>query len=109
MGFKTMGVAAIDYRHLKAQAADDLGVAREVLQLFVVHGAQVLQQLESATDEKTWKQLTHTLKGSASGVGAFAVAEAAAHAERHALDTSTIEPLKQALAAAQTFIMQNPV
>lgn len=109
MGFVTMGAAAIDYKHLKAQAADDLDVAREVLQLFVVHGEQVIEQLDNATDEKTWKQLTHTLKGSAKGVGAFAVADAATHAERFVLDRSKIEPLKQALATARSFIIQNPL
>jgi hypothetical protein len=39
--------AAVDYVHLKAQAADDLDVMREVLELFLVHTEQVLEGLEA--------------------------------------------------------------
>ncbi len=100
---------AVDYKHLRAQAADDLGVMREVLGLFVSHGEQVLEQLDRTTDEKTWKRLIHTLKGSARGIGAFGVADAAADAEQFVLDKSKVEPLKQAFASARTFIARNPM
>jgi HPt (histidine-containing phosphotransfer) domain-containing protein len=104
-----MSSVAVDYKHLKVQAADDLDVMREVLQLFVVHSAQMLDELDRTTDEKQWKQLIHTLKGSARGIGAFDVAQAAAHAELFTLDKSKVEPLKQAFAAARTFITENPM
>ena len=100
---------AVDYDHLRAQAANNLGVMREVLALFLTHGAQVIGELERANDEKTWKQWTHTLKGSARGVGAFAVAEAAADAERHMLDKSKLEPLKAVFAEARAFIGAHPL
>jgi HPt (histidine-containing phosphotransfer) domain-containing protein len=100
---------AVDYQHLQSQAADNVDVMREVLQLFVAHGEQVLAELDKTTDEKTWKLLVHTLKGSARGIGAFEVAEAAAHAENYVLDNSKIEPLKQAFAKACSFIVQNPM
>ena len=99
----------VDYDHLQIQAAGDLGVMREVLALFVTHSEQVINELEQASDEKTWKQWTHTLKGSARGVGAFAMAEAAADAERHMLDKSKLEPLKTAFANARTFIGTHPL
>lgn len=99
----------IDYVHLRAQAADDLDVMREVLQLFIVHTEQVLEGLEAATDAKTWKELTHTLKGSARGVGAFAVAEAAASAETAMFDKGRIAEIRDAFEAARQFVSANPV
>jgi HPt (histidine-containing phosphotransfer) domain-containing protein len=99
----------VDYQHLEAQAAGNRDVMREVLGLFVTHCEQVIGELERAGDAKTWKQWTHTLKGSARGVGAFAVAEAAADAERHSMDKSRLEPLKAAFAEASAFIGRNPL
>jgi HPt (histidine-containing phosphotransfer) domain-containing protein len=100
---------AVDYVHLKAQAADDLDVMREVLQLFIVHTEQVLEGLEAAGDARTWKELTHTLKGSARGVGAFAVADAAAIAETATLDKGQIAAIREAFEAARQFVAANPV
>jgi HPt (histidine-containing phosphotransfer) domain-containing protein len=99
----------VDYEHLKVQAAEDLGVMREVLQLFLIHTEQLLGELANATDEKSWKQLTHTLKGSARGVGAFGVADAAADAERAILDKGKIEALNAAFAQARMFITTHPL
>lgn len=99
----------VDYTHLQSQAAGDIAVMREVLSLFVTHGEQVIEELERAHDAKAWKQWTHTLKGSARGIGAFAVAEAAADAECHSLDKSKLDPLKAAFAEARAFIGRNPL
>lgn len=100
---------AVDYDQLRAQAAGNLGVMREVLQLFLTHCEQVLGELDRASDAATWKLWTHTLKGSAGGVGAFAVAQAAADAERHMLDKSKLAPLKVAFEEARAFIAANPL
>jgi HPt (histidine-containing phosphotransfer) domain-containing protein len=99
----------VDYQHLQTQAAGDLGVMREVLALFLTHSEQVIEELERASDAKTWKQWTHTLKGSARGIGAFAVAEAAAVAECHLMDKSKLEPLKVAFQEARAYIGHNPL
>jgi HPt (histidine-containing phosphotransfer) domain-containing protein len=99
----------VDYAHLDTQAAGDKGVMREVLALFIAHAEQVLTELERAEDAKTWKLWTHTLKGSARGIGAFAVAEAAADAERHSLDKSKLVPLRQAFTEARAFIGSHPL
>jgi HPt (histidine-containing phosphotransfer) domain-containing protein len=80
-----------------------------VLALFVTHGEQVLAELERAEDAKSWKLWTHTLKGSARGIGAFAVADAAAEAERHSLDKSKLIPLTLAFTEARAFIGSNPL
>jgi len=106
---RTQAARTVDYEHLKAQAAEDLGVMREVLQLFLVHTEQLLGELANATDEKSWKQITHTLKGSARGVGAFGVADAAADAERATLDRAKIDALTVAFAHARAFITSHPL
>lgn len=100
---------AVDYEHLNNQAAGNLPVMREVLDLFVVHTEQVIGELERASDAKSWKLWTHTLKGSARGVGAFAVADAAADAEKHAMDKSKIAPVRAAFEEARAFIRQHPL
>jgi HPt (histidine-containing phosphotransfer) domain-containing protein len=105
----TAAAKVVDYEHLHSQAAGDKSVMQEVLKLFIEHTQQVIDELERADDEKTWKLWTHTLKGSARGVGAFAVADAAADAERHSLDKTKIEPLKVAFDAARTYINGHPV
>lgn len=105
----TAAAKAVDYKHLRDQAAGNTGVMREVLELFVTHCEQVLAELENAQDAKAWKQWTHTLKGSARGVGAFAVADAAAEAERHSMDKSKLEPLRTAFAEAKAFIGKHPL
>lgn len=100
---------AVDYEHLRNQAAGNIDVMREVLGLFDTHCEQVLAELENAQDAKAWKQWTHTLKGSARGIGAFAVAEAAADAERHSMDKSKLAPIWAAFAEARAFIGKHPL
>lgn len=105
----TATAKAVDYDHLRNQAAGNIDVMREVLSLFVTHCEQVLTELETAADAKAWKQWTHTLKGSARGIGAFAVAEAAAEAERHSMDKTKLAPIRAAFAEAQAFIGKHPL
>ncbi len=100
---------AVDYEHLRKQAAGNIDVMREVLSLFETHCEQVLAELENAADAKAWKQWTHTLKGSARGIGAFAVAEAAAEAERHSMDKNKLAPIRAAFAEARAFIGKHPL
>ena len=104
-----MTAVPVDYSHLEIQAAGERDVMREVLKLFVTHGEQLIDELERTQDAKAWKQWTHTLKGSARGVGAFGVAEAAADAELHLLDKERLLPLKMAFDEARTFIGRNPL
>jgi len=99
----------VDYDHLHIQAAGDFGVMREVLALFVTHSEQVIGELERTNEEKAWKQWSHTLKGSARGIGAFEMAEAAADVERHLLDKSKLARLKAAFEDVRSFIGGNPL
>ena len=106
---QSSAASIVDYEHLKVQAAEDIGVMREVLELFVVHCGQVLDELSRTTDRTEWKQLTHTLKGSARGVGAFAVADAAADAEPCPLDQAHVRRISEAFEQARAFIVRNPL
>jgi HPt (histidine-containing phosphotransfer) domain-containing protein len=100
---------AVDYEHLHAQAAGDRDVMREVLDLFILHTAQIIEGLEAADNPTTWRTLTHTLKGSARGVGAFAVADAAAAAEAVPLDRSRVTDIRVAFEAARRHVLANPL
>jgi hypothetical protein len=79
-----MTAAPIDLSHLDRYTGGDRGLNTEILKLFngqvnnmVGELLGVLQQ----RDVRKWRQVTHTLKGAARGVGAFAMGEAAAAAE----------------------------
>jgi HPt (histidine-containing phosphotransfer) domain-containing protein len=65
----------IDIRHLQRMTLGDAALEREVLALFSLQAARLIDEL--ATRPAGAASLAHTLKGSALGVGALAVAEAA--------------------------------
>jgi len=69
----------IDFEHLSRMTLDDPALGCEVLTMFVTQSAKLLDQLAALPAEAG--SLAHTLKGSARAIGAFAVAEAAAHLE----------------------------
>lgn len=74
----------IDLVHLARYTGGDHGLNCEVLRLFANHCAQSLCSLRallSMGDGKGWRDAAHALKGAASGVGAFAIAESAGVAE----------------------------
>jgi len=76
--------AAVDLVHLERYTGGDIALNQEVLRLFDGQTSELVERLESilgARDAKSWKEVTHTLKGAARGVGAFAFANAAAAAE----------------------------
>ena len=79
-----MTATPIDLDHLARYTGGDRTLNTEILRLFngqvnsmVGELLAVLQQ----RDVRKWRQVTHTLKGAARGVGAFAMGDAAAAAE----------------------------
>jgi len=59
-------------------------VNAEVLTLFSNQSAELLAKLDTAlsdSDSKTWRDITHSIKGGARGIGAFQLADMAAEAE----------------------------
>ena len=76
--------AAVDLEHLSRYTGGDQALNAEVLSLFDHQTTELVARLRDilqARDVKAWKQITHTLKGAARGIGAFQFADAAAAAE----------------------------
>ncbi|MGQ4273083.1 Hpt domain-containing protein [Terrihabitans sp. B22-R8] len=67
----------LDRDHLSRKTSGDRALEREVLGIFRRQARQVLFQLEAMTDPRNRAQIAHSLNGSAKGVGAWRVAEAA--------------------------------
>lgn len=66
----------IDLAHLARQTMGDRGLEQEVLSLFVQQVRQAGDRIANAAPDEC-RQLTHSLIGSARGVGAFAIADCA--------------------------------
>ena len=92
---------AVDFRHLESFAAGDQAVVDEVLALFREQAEMWMRLLDPAADG--WRDAAHSLKGSALGVGAFALAdecEAAELATTLAEKRLLAEAMRDAVAAA---------
>ena len=72
---------SIDRDHLRHMTLGDRNLESEVLRLFDVQAARLVGQMREA-DPAALAALAHALKGSARGIGAFAVASAAEDLER---------------------------
>ena len=74
----------VDLTHLATYTGGDSALNAEVLQLFLDQSVLLLRQLQTALearDQKAWHAVAHSLKGASRGIGAFALADAAADAE----------------------------
>jgi HPt (histidine-containing phosphotransfer) domain-containing protein len=69
----------IDIVHLRRMTLGDAKLEREVLTMFSAQASRLVEAL--AANPADASALAHTLKGSARAIGAFAVADAAAHLE----------------------------
>ncbi len=74
-------VGSVDFQHLETYVAGDRGLVREVLSLFSDHARTVLPTLNPDGPDDDWRNAAHALKGSALGIGAFALAEVCSQAE----------------------------
>lgn len=74
----------VDMDHLARYTGGDATLNAEVLKLFDNQITEMVSQLGAimdARDARKWREVTHTIKGAARGVGAFGMGEAAAVAE----------------------------
>lgn len=85
--------AAIDRDHLRRMALGDRRLERELLGLFDRQATNLVARMRS--DPAAMPALAHTLKGSALGIGAIGVAEAAA-----ALEAAVSPPERERALAA---------
>jgi HPt (histidine-containing phosphotransfer) domain-containing protein len=93
----------VDLAHLARQTMGDRGLEQEVLALFVQHALSVRDKIVDA-DVQQRLLLAHGLKGSARGVGAFAVADCATAIERQPEDARTLNRLGTLIEEVRDFI-----
>ena len=95
--------APVDLSHLARYTGGERGLNAEILRLFDLQLSEMVDNLRGVLkgrDAKRWREITHTIKGAARGVGAFSVGEAAAAAEpvdpllQHDQAESAIENLR---------------
>jgi len=101
--------AAIDLGHLSRYTGGDSALNAEILRLFETQASELVHQLKTildARDAKSWKEVTHTIKGAARGVGAFAMADAAAQCELLGLDDPALTLMAIAKLKDETFQVQ---
>ncbi len=108
-----MSDAPVDLAHLARYTGGDKTLNAEILKLFDGQVSDMVGQLLGlleARDARKWREVTHTIKGAARGIGAFAMGDAAAAAEPVDPATSpdravqVIETLRVEGEAVQQFI-----
>ena len=93
----------VDLAHLARQTMGDRGLEQEVLALFVQQALSVRDKIADA-DVRERLLLAHGLKGSARGVGAFAIADCATDIERQPEDVRTLKRLGTLIEEVRDFI-----
>ena len=79
-----MAANPIDLEHLARYTGGEKSLNAEILRLFdgqVTDMVGELNGLLASRDSKRWREIAHTIKGAARGVGAFGMGVAAAKAE----------------------------
>jgi HPt (histidine-containing phosphotransfer) domain-containing protein len=89
----------IDRTHLFKMTLGDHSLEGEVLRLFERQTSMLLGRMAGAEPAQV-KALAHTLNGSARGIGAWRVANAAQSVEKAVADSNGIEPALKTLRAA---------
>jgi HPt (histidine-containing phosphotransfer) domain-containing protein len=92
---------AIDEDHLGRMTLGDRKLEREVLEIFVRQTVIMLERIAGAAPAMA-AATAHTLCGSARGIGAWRVAQAAERLERAARDNAGAAELDQAVEALKT-------
>lgn len=104
------GPKPVDLAHLDRYTGGDPRLNAEILELFDGQCRTIVAELEQLAgpeaNGKAWRETTHKLKGAARGVGAFALGDAAAEAEKvtPAAACAVLEQLKRDSDAVHGFI-----
>src|SRR5690242_10713227 len=93
----------VDLAHLQRQTLGDRTVEAEVLALFLHQTASVYERICGAEPAER-RKLAHGLRGSALGIGAFAVADAASAVESDADSKQNIKVLSRRIKEVREFI-----
>ncbi len=93
----------VDMDHLARYTGGDVTLNAEILRLFDSQVTGMVGELNAVLalrDAKRWREITHTIKGAARGVGAFGMGEAAAAAEP--VDPANAERAQAAINALES-------
>ena len=93
----------VDLAHLARQTLGDRALEQEILQLFVHQAVSARDQIADA-EIKERLRVAHNLKGSARGVGAFAIAECVSQIEASPDDKHLITRLSTLIDEVRDFI-----
>jgi HPt (histidine-containing phosphotransfer) domain-containing protein len=93
----------VDLAHLARQTMGDRSLEQEVLALFVQQALAVRDKIVDA-DVRERLLLAHGLKGSARGIGAFAIADCATSIERQPEDAGTLRRLGSLIEEVRDFV-----
>jgi HPt (histidine-containing phosphotransfer) domain-containing protein len=93
----------IDLDYLKRQTLADPALQREVLMLFREQAASVRVEITELDGEER-SRLAHGLRGSASGIGAFAISHCAKEVEHDPAASDSVARLTQSIDDALVFI-----
>lgn len=93
----------IDLVHLTRQTLGDRALEKEILSLFIQQAVSVKERIAQATSKER-SLMAHGLRGSASGVGAFNVAELAKAIERDPDDKSLMPRLTASIDDVRQFV-----
>lgn len=93
----------VDLAHLSRQTLGDRGVEQEVLALFMQQALLVRDRIAGANPKERF-HLAHGLKGSARGIGAFALADCAGEIEAHPDDRAALKRLAVLIDEVRDFI-----
>jgi HPt (histidine-containing phosphotransfer) domain-containing protein len=80
----------LDLVHLSKYTFGDRALETELLGLFRSQAGIYVTRLESAANAKEWRDAAHSLKGSARGLGAWALGEIAEDIEFHDFDDESL-------------------
>ena len=100
----------VDLVHLSRYTLGERALEREVLELFCTQSLVYLERLRAAQSDQDWKDAAHSLKGSASAIGAWRTAEAARRAEAMSGETLIearglrLHDIESSLREAETYI-----
>ena len=95
----------IDLVYLAGQTMGDKSLEIEILQVFACQARRALQEMSEA-DRAIVIAAAHRLKGAASSVGAFTVADAAMRIEEKGPDALLLSRVSTAVIDAENFILK---
>lgn len=99
-------VPVLDLVHLSCQTFGDSALERDVLRLFVDQARQTGDALRHARSDDERRRLCHLLKGSARGVGAMEVAQAADKGELDPTSTDAMAAIAASLSRVSVHVDQ---